>query len=424
MSLIKTTILSVLVAGSKVFSALVLNKILALFVGPQGYALVGQLQNIITSTTAIASAGVNTGVVKYTAEYHYSKKAQVDLWRTAGTVGLLGSIFIALLLISFSKSISVFFFLSDSYSYLIKLTAGFTLLYVVNTLLISVVNGLKQTRAFALINITNSLLSLLLTSFFAYYYGLKGALISLAIGQSVVVFFTIFLVRKSNWLKLSNFVGKIDVSIFKKLMWYTLITLTTSLLGPFVQSIVRGFVIRKYDLNLAGYWDAMTRVSNTYLLLITFPLTSYFLPKVSESNDLKSLKTVFMEGIKILVPLTIVCSLGLYILKDYIIVLLFSKKFLPMSGLFGWQVLGDVFRVGCWLFSYYLIAKAQIKAFIIGEIGINVGMLLLTFFWGQYSFYYIPIGYCLSNILYFAIMSIYFKKKVFRNENISYSNNI
>ncbi|MFL9482450.1 O-antigen translocase [Chitinophagaceae bacterium LWZ2-11] len=405
--------MSLIVAFSKVISALMLNKVLALFVGPQGYALIGQLQNIITSATSIASAGVNTGIVKYTAEYGNDEKKQIKLWQTAGSIGLIGTFLVSISLILCSKKISIFFFFSPDFAYLITLTACFLILYVVNTFLTSIVNGLKEVRMFAGINIANSIMSLMLTSLFAYYGGLKGALIALATGQSLVAIITILIIAKKKWLRINNFFGKIDRKIAIKLGVYGIVTLVTSLLAPFIQSIVRGIIIKNHGLEPAGYWDAMSRVSNTYLLIITFPLIAYFLPKISGATNNRDSRNFFFEGARVLLPISILCSLCLYLLRNFVIRVLFSYKFLPMEELFAWQVIGDVFRVLCWLFSYYLIAKAYIKTFIIAEISINLAILGLAYLVSKSSISHIPMIYCIANFSYFIVMAIYFKKKIF-----------
>jgi PST family polysaccharide transporter len=411
-NLVKTTFLSIIASGTKVISALALNKILALYVGPAGYAMVGQLQNIITSVTALASAGVNTGIVKYTAEYTNDSEKRIRLWQTAGTIGFCGTVLVSTLLVIFSNKLSLIFFSSLIYGYIIRLTAICLFLYVLNTLLISILNGLGNIKEFTMVNIFNSIASLLLTAGFAYYWGLNGALISLAIGQSVVVFFTIILIRKKEWVQLSYLWGKVDNNIIKKLVLFTIATLVTSLLGPLVQSAIRGLIMSYHNMSVAGYWDAMTRISNTYLMVITFPLNVYFVPKISASVKDMEVRNIVWGTFKVLFPLTIFCCVAIFLCRDLIIKLLFTNDFLPMRSLFGWQLAGDIVRVCCWICSYYFIAKAQIKIFIAAEIFINVVYLTEVFLLKNLDVIFVPISYFWANISYLILMVlIYFYKR-------------
>ncbi|MFO5718687.1 O-antigen translocase, partial [Klebsiella pneumoniae] len=72
-------------------TAMGLNKVLAVLVGPAGYALIGQFQNLLTVVITFATGAVNTGVTKATAEYHDDPERRRRLWRTSATTVLLAS---------------------------------------------------------------------------------------------------------------------------------------------------------------------------------------------------------------------------------------------------------------------------------------------------------------------------------------------
>ncbi|HZK24233.1 MAG TPA: O-antigen flippase, partial [Oscillospiraceae bacterium] len=93
MTLIKTSLLNGIAVVIKMLTMLGLNKILAIYVGPAGYAAIGNFQNAAQMITTFASGAINTGVVKYTAEYHDDEEKQRQVWRTAGTIAVLGSVF-------------------------------------------------------------------------------------------------------------------------------------------------------------------------------------------------------------------------------------------------------------------------------------------------------------------------------------------
>ncbi len=80
-----------------------INKILAVYVGPAGYATLGQFQNAVQMISTLASGAINTGVTKYTAEYHEDDERQRAVWRTAGTIALSGSVFLAWLYLALRR---------------------------------------------------------------------------------------------------------------------------------------------------------------------------------------------------------------------------------------------------------------------------------------------------------------------------------
>lgn len=70
MNLLKTSFLNGVAVLIKTATMFILNKILAIYVGPAGYAAIGQFQNFIQIITTFAGSAINTAVIKYTAEYH------------------------------------------------------------------------------------------------------------------------------------------------------------------------------------------------------------------------------------------------------------------------------------------------------------------------------------------------------------------
>jgi antigen flippase len=59
------------------------------------------------------------------------------------------------------------------------------------------------------------------------------------------------------------------------------------------------------------------------------------------------------------VPAVTLASGALYLLRDLVIALVFTREFLPMSDLFGWQMVGNVLKMSGWLFGYVLVARVS-----------------------------------------------------------------
>ena len=109
MTLIKTSLLNGVAVVIKMLTLLGLNKILAIYVGPSGYAALGQFQNAVQMITTFASGAINTGVTKYTAEYYDDEARQHTVWRTAGTIALIGSLTTAVVVIAFNQRLAGWF---------------------------------------------------------------------------------------------------------------------------------------------------------------------------------------------------------------------------------------------------------------------------------------------------------------------------
>ena len=103
MNLLKTSALNGVAVLIKTATLFILNKILAIYVGPSGYAMIGQFQNFIQMVTTFAGSAINTAVIKYTAEYYKDENRQRAIWKTAGSLILIVSLILTVLILFFQK---------------------------------------------------------------------------------------------------------------------------------------------------------------------------------------------------------------------------------------------------------------------------------------------------------------------------------
>ncbi|BBI60617.1 hypothetical protein HSBAA_19230 [Vreelandella sulfidaeris] len=110
----------------------------------------------------------------------------------------------------------------------------------------------------------------------------------------------------------------------------------------------------------------MWRLSAAYLMLVTTTLSVYYLPKLSELQKPADIKKEIIQGYKVILPAAAL-RLGYYLLRDFIISVLFTEDFIPMRELLPgkWW---DTLKIGSWLLAYLMLSKAMMKLFIITEI--------------------------------------------------------
>lgn len=369
MTLIKTSLLNAIAVVIKMLTLLGLNKILAIYVGPAGYAALGQFQNAVQMITTLASGAINTGVTKYTAEYHEDESKQHAVWRTAGTISLIGSVLVAIAVTAFNKPLAGWFLKDESLGSVFIWFAATLVLFVLNTLLLAILNGKKEIQRYVTANIAGSLFALAVTTAMAIQLGLYGALVALAIYQSLTFFVTLTLTYKASWFKLSYLLGGIDKQAAKNLAKFTAMALTSAACVPLSHILIRNHLGETLGWEAAGYWEAMWRLSAAYLMLVTTTLSVYYLPKLSELKDPAEIKKEILQGYKIILPVAAVCGLVIYLLRDFIIRVLFTAEFAQMEVLFGWQMVGDTLKIGSWVLAYLMLGKAMVKLFILSEIG-------------------------------------------------------
>ncbi|MBI1674391.1 O-antigen translocase [Shewanella sp. DW31] len=372
MNLAKTSLLSLIVTSIKLLSNLIVNKAIAILIGPVGLVYIGNLQNALLLITTLAQGGINIGVTKYTAEFSCGAEQQrINLLSTSFKITFFLTILISLCLLFFSSELSILVFMKVEYSYIFVTLSIFLILSSLNQLFISVINGLKEVKLFMLISAAQSFYTLLSTLFFLYLWGIEGVLINLVTSQSVIFIFVAIYFVKYNSINFSFeqiFRYNFDKIIASKLFKFSLMTLVTAILAPSSLFIIRNYLSTNLTLNDAGIWQGLISISNMYLLVVTTALTSYYLPKLSSTSDGVDLKVEFFAAFKFFIPLVSLIAVVVYFLKDLLVFILFSEDFAPMLPLFKWQLIGDVIKISSWLCSFIILAKAKVKIYVITEI--------------------------------------------------------
>ena len=63
--------------------------------------------------------------------------------------------------------------------------------------------------------------------------------------------------------------------------------------------MIRNHLGLAFGLKAAGYWEALMRVSNLYLMLVTTPLAVYYLPTLSQIVNRADLRREICRGERI-----------------------------------------------------------------------------------------------------------------------------
>lgn len=412
MTLIKTSLLNAIAVAVKMLTMLGLNKLLAVYVGPAGYAAVGQFQNAVQMITVFGSGAINTGVTKYTAEYHEDEYRQRQVWQTAGSIVLICSLLCALLIALFNRPLAQWFLQDKSFGGVFLWFAATLVLFVFNALLLAILNGKKEVYRYVLANIAGSLFSLSITTWLAISWGLYGALVALAIYQSIAFFVTLMLCYRAGWFQLSYLLGKIDRKIAKNLGKYALMALTSAICVPLSHIFVRNHLGDSLGWEVAGYWEAMWRLSAAYLMVVTTTLSVYYLPRLSELHCPAEIKREILHVYKIVLPVAILCSLTVFVLRDWLVGLLFTSDFMPMRELFGWQMVGDTLKIASWILAFVFAAKAFHILFIVSEV-LFAGLfyastVLFTNLWG---FEGVAVAHAFVYLIYFLFVWTALKHK-------------
>ncbi|MGI2800775.1 O-antigen translocase [Photobacterium damselae] len=403
MNILRFFSLSLLANFIKIISGIVINKTIAVMIGPSGLVVISQFQNFIQIIYNLSKLGINGGVTKLTAQFYNEELKLQKIWFTALTISIISSMLMMVIVFfgRFYFSILIFNDVSKSFFFI---PLSISIIFVVlNSLYLSIINGQQKITLFIKINILQSILSLIITVYCIYIYGLNGAIFSLSLNQSLIFFLVILFVLKKNRYRKINLMSGFSTIVCKELSKFSLMAIISSLLLPLNQSWIRHLLVNEYSEHIAGIWQGVNYLSLTFITLITSSLSIYYLPKISGKSKEYVKKEVFAIY-KLVLPMSIISVAIIYFSRDIIIYILFSPEFKAMRDLFLWQFIGDFIRINTFPLSYLLVSNTCTKKYIASEV-------LLYGFYGLSVFIFLSLDsrgdFTIVPILYFASCVFY-----------------
>ena len=409
MSLAKASIWT---AGStliKIGVGLLVVKLLAVTFGPSGVGQAGNFRQLITVLGVLSGAGIFNGITKYVAEYHQHLVFLRAVLGTSSTIVLGFSTLLALIFLLAAKPVSFALFGHGDYQNVVRAVALIQMGIAYANLFLAILKGYRDAMGNALAVIGGSLIGVV-----AYYIcfrigGYSGALVGLALVPALVVIPAAAMLIRRKTIPLSYLKLSWDKALASHLGKFTIMALITSVTLPVAYVMMRNLLADHYGWDAVGIWQGVSSISDAYLQFITASFTVYLLPTLSRLKAKADISREILRSLKFVLPAVATASLMVWLLRDFAIWLLFSHQFTAMRDLFAWQLVGDVLKVGSYVFGYLVIAKASLRFYILTEVS---QFLLLTGF----AHWLIPMNgslgaaqaYMATYIVYFALCSCVF----------------
>ncbi|MEH0760279.1 O-antigen translocase [Vibrio sp. 16] len=403
MKLIKTSLLSFIATITKLVSGLVINKVVAVYAGPSGLALIGQFQSLIQILMSFSQGGVNQGVIKYTAEKKEDAK-QLTLYTSASLrITLFSSFLVSLFCIIFASMLSEAVFGEDSYITLIRVFGTMVLLYAVNQWYLCTLNGRGLIGDFIKVQIIQNIFMLFFCTIMVVNFETLGALYALAIGQSMVLVYLIVLRGTDFFNSVKSLFITPSNTLYIKFFKFSLMTLTTAAVVPLVQIQIRNIIGDQLGDDSVGYWQGVWYISTMYLLVLTTILSTYLLPKLSSIQEVEKLDTELIRVMKLIIPVSVLFALFIFVTKGILVNLLFDDSFQGILPLFKWQLIGDVVKIASWVLSYLMLAKSMTKVYVYSEVFFGVLLLTLShILLDSHGLEGITLAYLINSVFYFV----------------------
>ena len=209
-------------------------------------------------------------------------------------------------------------------------------------------------------------------------------------------------------------ITNIQISVLRNLTPNMIMALVSSIALPIVYIIIRNYIISEIGIKEAGYWTAVTRVSDYYLMFINSLMALYILPRFAELKTQTEFRKEVFSFYKTVLPIFAVILGVIYLSRSLLVNLLFTEEFRPIEDLMGYQILGDFMRVMSMVIAYKFLAKKMFTHFIIIEVFLFVIMYFSSIYLiDAFGIKGAVMGHCLSYLMHFGIVLLIFGSSLF-----------
>ena len=355
-------------------------KVTSVYLGPEGLGTLGQLSYFIAMSQAVLAAGFGTSLVRRTAELgddHAARERVVStVLRTLLAVGIPVSLAIGLASRWLAREL-----LHDGDLWVAVAVFGAVFVFgLLGTVIMSCANGAKDFRTMALINIGGAVASFLMILALCPHYGVMGGLIATASLPLMRWAISWGLARRHAWWPRHAFWHGFSVQEARSATAFVPLAVISAVGMPLLQLLIRDNLISHSGMASVGLLQGVMRISEMYVGTVTWLIAMYFFPRFSEIREAGELLREIKKGLIVIVPAGAVISVALYLLRDWVVRVVFTSAFLPMRDLFAWQMVGNTFQMVGWLFGCVLLAKANALKLAVLEITTIATWWLLSLF--------------------------------------------
>ena len=391
-----------------------LTKLFALFLGPSGIAVLGNMKSVMQILMSSSSFGMQRGIIRFTSEFREQRHAFQKLLGTAHIIYGLIALVIAVVLFFLSDYFAAAILQDDKYAWLFQILAIIVPFQGFHVLYFSILQGLDNYKKVVWVELIMIFCNLIFVGVSTFKFGLTGALFAVACIPVFYFFVSAFFLKSD----IPNFKIAWSSSTAKNLFLYALMTLFSGIAFPLLFILIRNHISSVLGIDEVGYWEAVNQFSFFYFILLNSVMLMYVLPKITAQTDNVFYRSQVVEYVKKIMPLFAVFLIVLFLLRKYAILVLLSPEFTSIETLFGWQLLGDFFRAMTLIFSIYFHARRLAIPYItIDALLIVLLFTLTTVFVDSYGLIGAVKAHFISYFIYFIVTVFWLRKTLFNTND-------
>lgn len=378
-SIFKATSLFGGVQVYQILIGIIKSKFISILLGPAGMGIQGLYQTTLDLIKSVSSFGLESSAVRDISEAHNCGEHQrlvkvvAIVRRLVWATGLLG-FFITLVL---SPLLSKLTFGNGDYTW------GFVILS--STLLLNqvcagqkvILQGTRRLKDLAKASAIGSTFGLIVSIPLYYWIGVKGIVPTMVLTSLSAMLLTWFYSNKINIPK-ENVTTRDSIGGGRSMLKMGIAMSISGILVTLCAYVIRWFIRKEGGVDDVGLYTAGYAIVNTYVgMVFTAMGTDYYPRLASVNHDNNRCKEIINQqgevALLILGPIILSCIIAM----PLFIRLVYADTFLAANDFIMFAVAGILFKAVSWVVSYFFLAKAESRLFVINEIITNVYFLAI-----------------------------------------------
>ena len=385
------------------------NKVVAIFLGPNGMGIIGLYNSAISLLKTGAGLGISQSAVRDISEANNSSNRQQvnKIIHITNKVIVYTSLLGIAITIILSSYLSEWLFGNSQYVsafIIISLVVGMNI-YTDGQL--AVLKGVRRLKQLANAIMIGSLAGFVSAVPLYYFFGAEGIVPSLLIIAFSNFFFSRYYVRQIKYKKLKFRIKELFLNA-TPMIKMGLALMFTNLLAGIVELAIAAYIRNDGGLSDVGFYNAGITILGGYFGIVITALATDYYPRISAINSNNQLlgKELNKQSIVSLIILSPLIVIFLSLLPFFVHIM-YSVEFYPTIKFIRFGIFGTLITISSNQVDMILIAKFEIKLFTIIAVLFRITQLLISILlYNLFGLAGMGISLTIMGIIHMTVMSI------------------
>lgn len=339
-------------------ASVIVAKVLAILIGPDGVGLLGVMQSMVGITGMVVGFGVATGLVRSLASALRSGDAEeVGSLRHAALVIVLATGTVSVILLAVGRDWIASTILGDpGRAGDVLLLATAVVLSALAGVELAIINGYHRIETLTFGGLLGALAASAAMVAFVAVRREDGIAPAIVAGAAASLVISIAL--RARIIGVSSRLAGRDglAAAMRSLLRFGGPYTASAIVGTGAQLLVPIIVLNQLGQTEAGHYRAASTIAVGYLAFLLTSFAQDYYPRIAAARP-EELVELIEQRMRLVMAIAAPIILATLALAPLVVRLLYSDEFLPATRVLEWQLAGDLLKLPAWALSFVILAR-------------------------------------------------------------------